>query len=331
MQLIRRFAKRIRHHFRQASERIIYEFAKAYRPQLSKVCFIGVTGSCGKTTTNELIGAILSSRYTGRTSRQLYNGPNHIARTILTVFPWHQFYAHETGSSGPGIMAKSLRILKPKIGVVTHIGSDHHASFRTLDATAAEKGKLIEALPVGGAAILNADDPRVLAMRALTRARVITYGLSQQAMVRGEEVYCDWPDRLSLAVVYGSARVRIRTRLLGEHWSYAVLAALATGIAVGISLTNGARIVVATCIVMHRPTSNCLTNCAREVTQPLSLPASASRTSLPCNSSRVAFRLPGSLFGPRRGYGEHPELSSGLGKDCLRRTYPQRLSKRRVW
>jgi UDP-N-acetylmuramoyl-tripeptide--D-alanyl-D-alanine ligase len=236
-------AKRWKPRLKQSWEALGYELAKLYRPRLRQVCFIGTTGSCGKTTSNELIGAVLSSRYRGRTSHQLYNGPNHIAKTLLTVAPWHQFCAHEVGCPAPGVMAKSLRIFKPHVGIVTHISKDHHTSFRTLEATAAEKGKLIEALPGDGAAILNADDPRVLAMRELTRARVFTYGLSEAAMVRAEEVSSVWPERLSLTVVYGSARVRVRTRLVGEHWIHAILAALATGIARGISLTDGARAV----------------------------------------------------------------------------------------
>jgi UDP-N-acetylmuramyl pentapeptide synthase len=228
---------------KQRWEAFGYKLAILYSPQLRHVWLVGTTGSCGKTTTHELIGAILSSRYKGRTSRQLYNGPHHVAKTLLTVFPWHQFCAHEIGSSGPGVMARSLRIFRPRVGVVTHIGKDHRTNFRTLDATAAEKGKLVEVLPADGAAILNADDPRVLGMRNLTKARVITYGLSEAAMVRGEEVSCVWPERLSLCVTYGSARVRVNTRLLGGHWSYAVLAALATGIALGISLEEGSRVI----------------------------------------------------------------------------------------
>jgi UDP-N-acetylmuramyl pentapeptide synthase len=142
-------------------------------------------------------------------------------------------------------MARSVRVFRPRIGVVTHIADDHRKSFRTLEATAADKGKLIEALPADGAAILNADDRRVLAMRERTRARVMTYGLSTCADVRGDSISCAWPQRLSLVVVYGAARVHVRTRLLGEHWSYAILAALATGIALGISLEEGARAIEA--------------------------------------------------------------------------------------
>jgi UDP-N-acetylmuramyl pentapeptide synthase len=133
--------------------------------------------------------------------------------------------------------------LKPQIGVVTHIGQDHYSSYRNLESTAAEKGKLVEALPVNGAAVLNADDPYVYEMRKRTRAQVITYGLSGDATVRGESVSCAWPRPMSLDVCYAEKRLHVQTRLLGEHWAYAVLAALSTGIAAGVSLERAVQAV----------------------------------------------------------------------------------------
>ena len=73
-------------------------------------------------------------------------------------------------------MSEPLRLLSPQIGIVTTIGDDHYAAFRTREATALEKGKLVECLPPEGTAILNADDPLVRGMAERTRARVMTYG-----------------------------------------------------------------------------------------------------------------------------------------------------------
>ena len=71
----------------------------------------------------------------------------------------------------PGEMGKILFLLRPNIGIVTIIGSDHYTNFRTLDATAAEKGVLIESLPKSGTAVLNADDPYVLDMQKKNRCQ----------------------------------------------------------------------------------------------------------------------------------------------------------------
>jgi UDP-N-acetylmuramoyl-tripeptide--D-alanyl-D-alanine ligase len=226
---------------RPAWVRTKHELARVYRPALRRVCFVGVTGSCGKTTTTALIGAVLASRSRGLTSNQLYNGPEHVALSIFRVRPWHRFCAHELGGSRPGILARTVEIFQPHVGVVTHVGNDHHTSFRTLAATATEKATLVQALPADGTAVLNADDPRVLAMRERTRARVITYGLSPVAAVRGAEVSSAWPERLSLTVTHADDRVHVRTRLLGEHWAPCILAAMATGVAMGVPLPEAAR------------------------------------------------------------------------------------------
>ena len=179
----------------------------------------------------------------------------YVAKTILTVFPWHRFCVNEISAHIPGAMEKSAKLLQPQIGVVTHIGQDHYSNYRNLESTAAEKGKLVESLPVGGVAVLNADDPYVYAMRKRTKAQVITYGLSADAMVRGENVSCAWPRPMSLDVCYAEKRLHIQTQLLGEHWAYAVLAAISTGIAAGVSLESAVQTVEDLCsnALSHEP------------------------------------------------------------------------------
>jgi len=243
LRFVNRFFKPIKlhlknHFLKPIKLRLKFELAKRYRSVLQvlgKVCFIGVTGSCGKTTTTELIATILAKE--GRVQKGSYeNTIPYFVKTILTVFPWHRFCVSEVSAHGPGVMEKSVKLLQPQIGVVMHIGQDHYSNYRNLELTAAEKGKLVESLPVSGVAVLNADDPYVYAMRERTRARVITYGLSADAMVRGKHLFCAWPKLMSLDICYAGKEFHVQTQLLAEHWAYAVLAALATGIAVGVSL-----------------------------------------------------------------------------------------------
>jgi len=214
--------------------------ATRYRGFLGHTRFIGVTGSCGKTTTKELIGAILGAQGPGRTSNMITNEPQRVASTMLMTFPRHRFCVHELGGFEPQILAKTVAMFRPQIGVVTQVAYDHSRNFRSLEATAREKVRLVEALPASGTAVLNADDPRVLAMGERTRAPVITYGLSEEAMVRGADLVSAWPEPLSLSVVYKGERRRVETQLLGKHWASAVLAALATGIAMGVPLSEAA-------------------------------------------------------------------------------------------
>lgn len=121
------------------------------------------------------------------------------------------------------------------------IGYDHFKAYRSLEVIAAEKAGLVEALPADGSAVLNADDPLVWAMREKTKARVIGFGLSPEATVRGEDIRADWPECLSLTVVCGDERHRVQTQLLGDTAVGAVLGALAVGLARGIPLAEGVR------------------------------------------------------------------------------------------
>ena len=125
--------------------RIPLRFYKPLKQSLlnvfGNVCFIGITGSCGKTTTTELISAILAKE--GRVRKgSRFNSTVIIARTILAVSPRDRFCVHEVSGHAPGVMGKSAKLLQPQIGVVTHIGQDHYGNFRSLEATAVSRQKM---------------------------------------------------------------------------------------------------------------------------------------------------------------------------------------------
>lgn len=223
------------------------EVARCYRTLLgytTNMSFVAVTGSCGKTTTTELTTAILAREGRARTGNH-ENDIWFIGSLIRRLSPRDRFCVTEVSGHAKGAMGRSARLLRPHIGVVTNIGHDHYSSFRGLEATAAEKGKLVEILPPDGAAVLNADDPHVYAMRTRTRARVFTYGQSAEAMVRAENVRCAWPDRLSFDVSYAETRCHVQTRLVGVHWVHTVLAALSAALAAGVSLPRAVEAVEA--------------------------------------------------------------------------------------
>ncbi|CAN5142578.1 UDP-N-acetylmuramoyl-tripeptide--D-alanyl-D-alanine ligase [soil metagenome] len=213
------------------------------RRRLRETTFIGVTGSCAKTTTKDLIAAVLGSRFAGRKSPGTHNISHWVARTILATRAHHRFCVQEAASAGPGTIDATLRILRPDIAVVTTIGSDHYKAFRTREATANEKGKLVAAVPESGTAILNADDPYVITMRERCAGRVVTYGLAPEAELRATDVRSPWPERLHFTVTWNGDSLPVRTRLCGTHWVHSVLAALASGLVMGVPLEEGARAV----------------------------------------------------------------------------------------
>ena len=221
----------------------VVSIVSLYRLGLWRVVFIGVTGSCGKTTTKEMIAAVLSSQYKGHKSPGNNNLLGQVIRSILLTRREYDFCVQEftIGGIGEGVpLEKQVRMFKPQMGVVTTVGDDHISAHGSREAIAAEKGKLIAALPTDGTAILNADDPLVLAMQTRCKGRILTYGLSPAAMLRAEDIRDDWPNRLSLTVSYDGESVRVQTQLCGAHLVPNVLAAMAVGRAMGVNLQSTA-------------------------------------------------------------------------------------------
>jgi len=231
---------RMRHIYDQG----LYRLTFVHRRRLSNTVFIGVTGSAGKTTTKDLIASILEPHLSkGRKSLGSLNWPDDMARMVLSTRKSDAYCVAEISAHGPGAVDLPVALLRPAIGVVTNIGADHFSAYKNRDAIAAEKSKLIRALPSDGVAILNADDPRVIAMQSLFAGRTVTFGLRAESMLRGTAIQSFWPDRLSLTANWNGESVHVQTQLCGTHWAPTVLAALATGVALGVPLKVAAEAV----------------------------------------------------------------------------------------
>lgn len=218
--------------------------AAIWRRFLNPEHVVAVTGSCGKSTTAALIGEIFSRCGPTRIGVGT-NTRSAVVRTILRARRSHRFWVQEVSGHQPGAIAKSARLLKHSVAVVTTIGSDHRKSFGSVQAIADEKGRLVSGLPADGLAVLNADDSLVRAMRDRTNARVVTFGKNGSADIRLVSHSAGFPSRLQLTVTDGDETVEIRTRLVGLRWLDAVLAAVACGRALGVSLGECAKAVEA--------------------------------------------------------------------------------------
>jgi UDP-N-acetylmuramyl pentapeptide synthase len=212
--------------------------AKGYRRLLRGTTFVGITGSAGKTTAKELAFAVLST--TGRTicSPSSRNRPASLAKTLLKTTPRHRFFVQEFGAGGPETLDGMIAFCRPQIGVVLNVGLDHYSEFRSREAVAEEKSKLVRALPARGTAVLNTDDPYVGAMAEKTQARVVTIGTTADAEIRAKNIRSAWPDRLSFTLCCNGAELYVRTRLCGKLWIPSVLAAFAVGHAVGVPIKD---------------------------------------------------------------------------------------------
>ena len=209
---------------------------------------VGITGSSGKTTTKELVAAVLSRRYAVFRNYGNYNDRYGLPIALGQLDSEHEVAVLELACDGLDEIRDLTALTRPHIGVVTAVNETHLAYLGSLDAIAAEKGRLVEALPPaqeGGVAILNYDDPRVRAMIARTQARVVTYGLDPDADLVAGAMEAS-PDGLSFTVFVkdffpvpgrrGRRKLRVRLSLLGKHNVYAALAAVAVGLAMDVPL-----------------------------------------------------------------------------------------------
>lgn len=220
------------------------DVATQYRSlALRKPTIIGVTGSGGKTTAKAMMAAILRTRFRITHSVGNLNSAWHLAHTVLTTRPWHDACVLEFNAGPLGAFDASIAMARPDIAVVTAVGTDHLSMYGSIDGVAEVKGRLVSALSGGGTALLNADDPRVLAMRSRCAGRVVTYGIARDADYRAEAIQSAWPDRMSFTAVAGDRRVRVQTQLCGGHWVTSVLASLALGDLLGVPLGDAARAV----------------------------------------------------------------------------------------
>lgn len=227
---------------------LVWVLATYRRSVLARATFIGVTGSCGKTMTKELIGAVLSTQFRGQTNRATRNTLREAIRTVLRVRLSDTYCVQEVSVGkycGRLTLGHQLRLLKPKIGVVTNIGTDHLSTFGSQQGIAAEKRKLVASLPRDGIAVLNADDPFVLEMARHCVGRVVTYGTGPNAMVQGTNFSCTWPERLTFTVHVRDESHLVQTQLCGTHWVHSVLAALAVGLSLGVPLEAAVKAVEA--------------------------------------------------------------------------------------
>jgi UDP-N-acetylmuramoyl-tripeptide--D-alanyl-D-alanine ligase len=210
--------------------------ASAYRRTLlRRTRLIVVVGSLGKTSTTRAVAEALGGNVGPRLRSNQFG---FLALSLLAIPPWQRKAVIEVGISGPGQMAAYASMLHPDVTVVTSIASEHRSSFGTPERTRDEKAEMVRALPPSGLAVLNSDDRHVRWMAAETPARIATYGLGNEAQVRGLNPELQWPTGLSVTVCVAGNEALLRSRLIGKHMAYPLLAAVAVALSEGVELNT---------------------------------------------------------------------------------------------
>ncbi len=209
--------------------------ARAVVDRLPALRVVGLTGSTGKTSTKDLLAALL--RGTGPTvaPRGSFNNELGVPLTALGVDERTRWLVVEMGARAPGNIAYLCAVTPPTIGVVLNVGAAHAGVFGSREVTARTKGELVEALPHDAVAVLNADDPMVVAMAARTQARIVRTGRGAGADVRAEDVVLDAAARASFTLRTPVGHAHVQLAVHGEHHVANALAAAAVALEAGMS------------------------------------------------------------------------------------------------
>ncbi len=196
---------------------------------------IAITGSMGKTTTKEAMAHLLAIKYRVHRTKGNFNNHFGLPLGLLTLEPEYDVAVVEMGMSHPGEIAALARIALPNQAVVTNVAPVHLESFDSIAGIARAKYELIEALPHGGAAVLNADDEYVSQFSRDLKGKVVMFGLKPTADVRAENIEILGPAGTRFDLVSREMRQPVHSPLLGKHNVYNVLAAAAIAIEHGIT------------------------------------------------------------------------------------------------
>lgn len=213
---------------------ICHQAARVHRAVLSRhKRVVMVVGTYGKTTTTRAVAAVLGLPPDPWLDRNA-NCLGLVAWSLLRQPVWRRYAAIEAGIGEPDTMGVFVRTLRPQVVVVTCIGSEHIQSFRDAEHLRSEKAEAVRGLGPHDLAVLNFDDPNVAWMASQTRARVIRYGFDPAWEIHAKAWEQDWLHGTRITMSVHGEEIAMRARLLGENSIYALLAAVAVGVAEGL-------------------------------------------------------------------------------------------------
>jgi UDP-N-acetylmuramoyl-tripeptide--D-alanyl-D-alanine ligase len=221
---------------RRATRRTLTAAAvRAHLAQCRGVSPVAITGSRGKTTTKDLLAAMLATEGQTLKTRKNDNGLYGVPATLLAIRPDDRFAVVEVGLfDTPGEMGWMASLFRPKVAILTGIGDEHSIAYGSRAAVAAEKRVLLERVGEQGTVVVNADDGRALRTADGLRAKVVTAGLADGADIRVVSVELRWPEGMRISLDIEGKTVESTVGLFGSHLAPAVALAVAAAAACGL-------------------------------------------------------------------------------------------------
>src|SRR3989338_1726587 len=214
--------------------------AKIYLKLLPNLKVIGITGSVGKTLTQNAIYSVLSQKHKVVVGDENLDPTFRIPKTISKARPWDDYLILEYGVEHPGDMDYYLSLAKPKIAILTKITPTHLKYFKNEQGVYHEKSKLITSLSTYDTALLNVDDPYFQKLTTKTKASVAHFGQNAKDGVKISHFTQDLTGS-RFRLHYGSKKATVTWRIIGKHQLLAAYAATAVGVVCGLTLKQMAK------------------------------------------------------------------------------------------
>jgi len=217
----------------------LHATARVRAARQQNTTFIGITGSNGKTSTKETTATVLSRQAPTLKTFASYNNEIGYPLTLLRLEPQHRYAVLEMGAQWVGELTwLSESIARPDWSIITNVGAAHLEYFGSQERVALAKSELVKVLTLQGIAILNYDDPYVRDMAEQTEARILFYGLGNEAEVCGSDIAGDTLRGHSFTLHYHGQQQRVQLHIPGSHGVMMALAAAAAGCAAEMQLDD---------------------------------------------------------------------------------------------
>ncbi len=213
----------------------LQDLASYVRSQF-QIPVIAITGSNGKTTTKDMVAAVLSM--SGKILKSMGNFNNEIGMplSLLGLNSEHRAVVLEMGMRGLGQIDFLCKIARPTVGVITNIGVSHFELLGSLENISRAKGELLTHIPRDGFAVLNKDDPRCCKLRSLCKGEAFYFGIKRPADFRARKIKTLVDGSMEFTVDAGGKSKRMLIPVPGEHNIYNALAAIGVGYNLGLGL-----------------------------------------------------------------------------------------------
>ncbi len=215
----------------------LQSLAQWYRNRFD-IPFVGITGSVGKTSTKEMVACAIAERYNVLKNEGNFNNEIGLPLTMFKLDSNHEAAVIEMGMSAVGEIRALAAIVRPKVGIITNVGLSHIEKLGSRQNILKAKLEMLDGLQSGGLLILNGDDVMLSGVKDLLSCRTVSYGLEEGVDYQAYNVQSRGEFGIDFSITVEEAEYTIQLPVPGVHNVYNALAAVATGVELGVPMRN---------------------------------------------------------------------------------------------